>query len=236
MTKATILIAEDEKDLMEIMEAYLSKEGYRVLSVSDGSEVLDIIRQERVSLLLLDIMLPKVMGFDVLESLRQFSEIPVIMITSLSAEDHRLRGFELGADDYICKPFSPREVVARVKSILRRIDPEQLASSETPGQAAPLILDEGTYTASVYGNPVGLTASEFKLLGILAQRPNCIFSRNQLLDEVTGTLSESSYRAIDSHIKNVRKKLSEHAPGETIIQTVYGVGYKLNLPFSVRQP
>ncbi len=234
MNKPVILIAEDEQDLVDILEAYLSKEGYRVVSVDDGSQVIDTVRKEGVTLLLLDIMLPKMMGFDVLAELRLFSSLPVIMITSLSAENHRLRGFELGADDYICKPFSPREVVARVKSILKRIDPSQAVIAAPPDRADPLVLNQGTYTASVYGHPVELTSSEFKLLSILAQRPNCIFSRNQLLDDVTGTLSESSYRAIDSHIKNVRKKLGDYAPGEVIIQTVYGVGYKLNLPFAAR--
>lgn len=234
MTERCILIAEDETDLIEILAAYLVKEGYRVVAVQDGSEVIDTVRKENVNLLLLDIMLPKLMGFDVLQALRGFSDIPVIMVTSLNAENHRLRGFELGADDYICKPFSPREVVARVKSIFKRLEPQAAPAATLAGQPLPLLLDEDTYTATVYGNAVALTAFEFKLLQILAQRPNCIFSRNQLLDDVTGTLSESSYRAIDSHIKNVRKKLSCHAPNEVIVQTVYGVGYKLNQPFAAK--
>lgn len=227
----TILIAEDEKDLVEILTAYLSKEGYRVVSTDNGSDVNDIIRNEKISLLLLDVMLPKMMGFDVLSEIRASSDIPVIMMTSLNAEKHRLQGFDLGADDYICKPFSPREVVARVKSVLKRIDSNLRENSpEEISEAQPIFLDQTTHTAFVYGNPITLTSSEFKLLSVLEHRPNCIFSRDQLLDEVTGTLSDSSYRAIDSHIKNIRKKMAVFAPDDTIIHTVYGVGYKFTFP------
>ena len=227
----SVLIAEDEKNLVEILTAYLSKEGYRVVSTDDGSDVNTIIRNENISLLLLDVMLPKMMGFDVLSELREFSDIPVIMMTSLNAEKHRLQGFDLGADDYICKPFSPREVVARVKSVLKRIDPNQAAPSPlNEAEAQSVFLDQATHTAYVYGDALVLTGSEFKLLSVLAHRPNCIFSRDQLLDEVTGTLSDSSYRAIDSHIKNIRKKMAAYAPNDTIIHTVYGVGYKFTFP------
>lgn len=226
-----ILIAEDEQNIAEILQAYLKKEGYAVTIASDGQSALTLAASGNIDLMLLDVMLPKMMGFDVLAELREKSGIPVILITSLSNETHRLKGFELGADDYICKPFSPREVMARVKSLMRRAYPVEQAQSNHQQDTHMLQLFENTHSVSVFNTPIELTAFQFRLLRIFAAHPNRVFSRDQLLDEVTGICSESSYRAIDSHVKNLRKKLGQAAPEHHIIQSIYGVGYKLNLPF-----
>lgn len=230
----TILIAEDEQNIADILTAYLSRDGFVVKAVSDGAEALAFATKNTVDLMLLDVMLPGMMGFDVLAKLRNQSRLPVIMLTSKASEQDRLQGFELGADDYICKPFSPREVVARIKSVLRRtrVDNEPAAKNETaPDRFA---LQDDTYSAMLGDLTLSFTPSEFRLLKLLAHRPNRIFSREELLDDLTGHFSDCSYRAIDSHIKNLRRKLSNAAPHLTIIQSVYGVGYKFNTPFVAR--
>ena len=229
--KQHVLVAEDEQNIAEILQAYLKKEGYAVTIASDGQSALALAASGNIDLMLLDIMLPKMMGFDVLAQLREKSGIPVILITSLGNETHRLKGFELGADDYICKPFSPREVMARVKSLMRRAYPLGQPHTSHNQDNQMLQLDDKTHSVKILNEQVELTAFQFRLLRVFVAHPNRIFSRDQLLDEVTGICSESSYRAIDSHIKNLRKKLGQAAPKHHIIQSVYGVGYKLNLPF-----
>ncbi len=230
----TILIAEDEENISDILTAYLQHDGFNVKAVTDGSQALSIARTTKIDLLLLDVMLPGMMGFEVLENLRQHSRLPVILLTSLSNETNRLHGFDLGADDYICKPFSPREVIARVKSVLRRAQIETTPIQIIEPPLGQLALNDDNFTAAIGSEKIIFTPSEFKLLKLFANRPNRIFSREELLDEVTGHFSECSYRAIDSHIKNLRRKLSSAAPQYHIIQSVYGVGYKLNQPFVSR--
>lgn len=230
----TILIAEDEENISDILSAYLQRDGFDVKAVTDGAHALSIATSTKIDLMLLDVMLPGMMGFEVLEHLRQKSRLPVILLTSLSNESDRLHGFDLGADDYICKPFSPREVIARIKSVLRRAQIESAPLQHYDATVGQLALNDDNYSAAIGAEHIIFTPSEFKLLKLFANRPNRIFSREELLDEVTGHFSDCSYRAIDSHIKNLRRKLSNAAPQFHIIQSVYGVGYKLNQPFVSR--
>ena len=226
MTHKHILIVEDEQKLAELLKEYLEKAGYRATIAGRGDQAVAQVRKKAPDLMLLDIMLPGMDGMAVCREVRKFSTIPIIMTTAKVEEIDRLLGLEIGADDYICKPFSPREVVARVKAVLRRSNPETPESNLSLG---PLVLDENTHLAMVGGKPLDLTPSEFKLLQVLISQPGRVFSRDELLARVQGYDCEGYDRTIDSHIKNLRKKLADHLPGADIITTVYGIGYKLSL-------
>lgn len=226
MTDEHILVVEDEKKIADVLKDYLEKSGFKVTCLGRGDEAVERIKQTQPALVLLDLMLPGLDGITVCRELRKFADTPVIMVTAKVEEVDRLIGLEIGADDYICKPFSPREVVARVKAVLRRTRP-----NETPRRliAGPIILDENTRQVSVDGTPLNLTPSEFSLLHVLIASPDRVFSRNELLDKVQGYRFEGYDRTIDSHVKNLRKKIAERLPGRDFIQTIYGVGYKLNI-------
>jgi two-component system response regulator BaeR len=226
MAEEHILIIEDEKKIADLLKDYLCAAGFRVSCLSRGDEALDKIKSTVPALILLDLMLPGVDGITVCREVRKLSDIPVIMVTAKVDEVDRLIGLELGADDYICKPFSPREVVARVKAVLRRARP-----GETPRRliAGPIILDETTRQVLVQGKPVTLTPSEFGLLNVLIAFPERVFSRSELLDKVQGYQFEGYDRTIDSHIKNLRRKIADILPDKQVIQTMYGVGYKLSV-------
>jgi two-component system response regulator BaeR len=226
MAHKHILIVEDEQKLAALLKEYLEKAGYRATIASRGDQAVAQVRKKAPDLMLLDIMLPGMDGMAVCREVRKFSSIPIIMTTAKVEEIDRLLGLEIGADDYICKPFSPREVVARVKAVLRRSNPETPESNLSLG---PLVLDENTHLAKVSGQPLDLTPSEFKLLQVLISQPGRVFSRDELLSRVQGYDCEGYDRTIDSHIKNLRKKIAEHLPGKEIITTVYGIGYKLSL-------
>jgi two-component system response regulator BaeR len=226
MTQEHILIVEDEPKIAELLRDYLQEAGFRVSCLDRGDAVVAIVKKDPPTLLLLDIMLPGMDGKDVCREIRRFSNIPILMITAKVEEVDRLIGLELGADDYICKPFSPREVVARVKAVLRRVH------SPSPGPrlaVGPISLDDATRQVSVDGEALHLTPSEFALLKILMTHPDRVFSRTELLDKVQGYQFEGYDRTIDSHIKNLRKKISEKLPGRELIQTVYGIGYKFSV-------
>ncbi|MCP4353746.1 MAG: response regulator [Desulfobacterales bacterium] len=227
MTTAHILIVEDERKIAQLLRDYLEKAGYTVSSLERGDQVIASVRQKQPDLILLDIMLPGADGMEVCREVRKFSSVPVIMITAKVEEIDRLLGLELGADDYICKPFSPREVVARVKAVLRRIGSEP---DENQLVAGPVTLDENTRRVTVGNEELKLTRSEFGLLKVMMDRPNRVFSRNELLNRVQGYDFEGYDRTIDTHVKNLRKKLSEMIPEQEIITTVYGIGYKFNPP------
>jgi two-component system response regulator BaeR len=226
MAEEHILVIEDEKKLADLLKDYLCKEGFTVSCLSRGDEALDKIKRTAPVLILLDLMLPGMDGLTVFRETRKLSDIPVIMITARVEEVDRLIGLELGADDYICKPFSPREVVARVKAVLRRTRP-----GETPQRliAGPIVLNETTRKVTVQGTPVILTPSEFGLLSVLIAFPERVFSRSELLDKVQGYQFEGYDRTIDSHVKNLRRKIADILPDKQIIQTIYGVGYRLNV-------
>jgi len=225
MAHEHILIVEDERKLADLLRDYLSEAGYTVSWLDRGDRVVPRVKQDPPALILLDIMLPGLDGTEVCREIRKFSKIPILMITARVEEVDRIIGLELGADDYICKPFSPREVVARVKAVLRRAYSEPETSRLAVG---PISLDETTRRVSVNEEALNLTPSEFGLLKIMIAHPSRVFSRSELLDKVQGYQFEGYDRTIDTHIKNIRKKIAEKLPGREVIHTVYGIGYKFD--------
>lgn len=226
---AHILIVEDEEKLASIMADYLQQAGYQTSILFDGFEVISTVKNNKIDLVLLDIMLPVKDGLTLCRELREFSDIAIIMLTAKVEEIDRLLGLELGADDYICKPYSPREVVARVKTILRRMSPHEQRRLSGENSDNILMLDSDTYQAKIYQQVVELTAIEFNLLKILSNKPGRIYSRAQLIDLVYQDHRVVSERTIDSHIKKLRKKLNEIQTDKELVQSVYSVGYKLVL-------
>ena len=227
MTTRHILIVEDEQKIAKLIGDYLEIAGFKTSRLERGDKVIPFIKRDRPDLILLDIMLPGMEGTDVCREIRKFANIPIIMITARVDEIDRLLGLELRADDYICKPFSPREVVARVKAVLRRAFPEP--DTKRRLNAGPLTLEEDTHQVLIDDYNLNLTPSEFGLLSVFMSYPNRVFSRSELLDKVQGYQFEGYDRTIDSHVKNLRKKIAAKIPDMEIISTVYGVGYKFNL-------
>lgn len=222
----SILIVEDEPKLASLLSDYLNNSGYSTECISNGLKVVPTIRDQLPTLVLLDIMLPGMDGMEICKEIRTFSDIPIIMITARIEEVDRLLGLNLGADDYICKPFSPREVVARVKAVLRRSTGNAIRSEY-------LKLDESRNLAVLKDMELDLTVVEFQLLKILASDPGRIYSRNQLIDRIYHDHRVVSDRTIDSHIKKLRKKIDDVLPDQDIIHSVYGVGYKFEQPIDV---
>jgi len=222
----TILVVDDELKIVQLVRDYLERAGFRVLTASNGSTALAQAHSEKPDLIILDLGLPEMDGLDVTRTLRKDSNVPIIMLTARSDETDKLIGLELGADDYITKPFSPRELVARVRVAFRRMDSTLEAVTEMI-HAADLTLDMPRMRVIAAGREFEeLTPTEFELLAAMARHPGRVFTRNQLLEAVHGIAFESYERAIDAHIKNIRHKI-EPAPGEPrYILTVYGVGYK----------
>lgn len=218
-----ILIVEDEPRLAQLLSDYLCQAGFTCHCLADGLAVSARVRQQPPALLVLDVMLPGKDGMTICREIRAFSRVPIIMVTARIEEIDRLLGLELGADDYICKPFSPREVVARVKAVLRR-------GQEAVAESGLLQLDEQRYLAKVYGQSLDLTAVEFQLLRILASQPGRIFSRGQLMERLYQDHRIVGDRTIDSHIKKLRRKISAVSPDSELIHSVYGVGYKFEEP------
>lgn len=224
MNKSLILVVEDEQSIAEVIVAYLQRSGYQTKHLATGLEVESFIATNAVSLIILDLMLPDCDGITICKNIRQYSPIPIIMATAKVDEIDRLLGLEIGADDYICKPFSTRELVARVKAILRRF-PENAKDQYIVGS---LLLEDKKYLATVNHQPLELTRREYQLLTLLAHHPNQVFSRDQII----GNLYEDtaiSDRTIDSHVKNIRKKLKQKVSGQEWISAVYGVGYKFHI-------
>ena len=221
MDSPLVLIAEDEPKIARLLADYLHQAGYRTHAVEQGDRVLATIDLERPVLLLLDIMLPGKDGLQVLRELRQDRDLPVIMLTARVEEIDRLLGLELGADDYICKPFSPREVVARVRALLRRTAPG--------ARQQPFTVDEAAHRVLYQGRPLSLTHTEYKLLQVLVSHPGRIYSRDQLLDLMHDDLRDVTDRVVDSHVRNLRRKLEDLAPGQPFIHSVYGAGYRFEV-------
>ncbi len=217
-----ILVVDDEPKVARLTRDYLEKSGYRVLTAGDGRSALAVARRDRPDLIVLDLMLPQVDGREVCRILRRESDVPIIMLTALSEEIDQVTGLEIGADDYITKPFSVRTLVARVRALLRRTSGDIKAPSLI--RVGGLEIDPEKYTVTLSGSPLKLTPNEFKLLCLLASRPGQTLTRDQLLDELHGAASNVD-RSVDSHIKNLRKKL-EAAAGAPVIETVYGIGYR----------
>jgi len=217
-----ILVVDDEPKVARLARDYLEKNGFRVTTAADGQSALAIARREKPDLVILDLMLPHIDGREVCRILRRESDVPIIMLTALSEEIDQVTGLEIGADDYITKPFSVRALVARVGALLRRTRGEARAPSLI--RSGGLEIDLKKYSVTLHGSPIKLTPNEFKILHLLASRPSQILTREQLLDGLHGAAS-SMDRSVDSHVKNLRKKL-EAASGEPLIETVYGVGYR----------
>jgi two-component system response regulator BaeR len=220
LVSARILIVEDEPKLSSLLSDYLEASGFETSRVDNGLDVVPWVREHRPDLILLDLMLPGRDGMEVCKEVRTFSRVPIIMVTARIEEIDRLLGLELGADDYVCKPFSPREVVARVKAILRRTGEGRSI------QAKGLVLDEPRYRATLHGKDLELTAVEFKLLIHLASNPGHIYGRQQLMDNIYKDERFVSDRTIDSHIKKLRRKIEAADPKAKLIHSVYGVGYR----------
>ena len=221
-----ILIVEDEVRIVRTLRLYLEQAGFAVSAVHTGTDAIPAFRQERPSLVLLDLNLPGQDGLDVCRSLRRLGNVPIIMLTARTEEMDRLIGLELGADDYISKPFSPREVVARVRAVLRRT--QGSLASENLLQAGALQLDLAAYRVWIDGQLVDLTQTEFELMATLLRHKGQVLSRAQLLEAVQGVAHEEFERAIDQHIKNLRRKLKTAVGDHPIIHTIYGVGYRLD--------
>lgn len=217
-----ILVVDDEPKVARLARDYLEKNGFRVVTASDGQSALTTARREKPDLIILDLMLPIMDGREVCKTLRRESDVPIIMLTALAEEVDQVTGLEIGADDYITKPFSTRALIARVRALLRRakggVKPPKII------RAGGLEVDPDRYSVTFNDQPIKLTPNEFKLLQVLASRPGQTLTREQLLDEMHG-IASSFDRSIDSHIKNLRKKL-ETASGESMIETVYGIGYR----------
>ncbi|MFN8386836.1 MAG: response regulator transcription factor [Anaerolineales bacterium] len=217
-----ILVVDDEPKVVRLARDYLEKNGFRVVTAADGQSALTTARRERPDLVILDLMLPQIDGREVCRILRRESDVPIIMLTALSEEIDQVTGLEIGADDYITKPFSVRALVARVRALLRRTRGDVKAPSII--RVGGLEIDSEKYAVTFNKNAIKLTPNEFKLLVLLASRPNQTLTREGLLEDIHGTAS-SMDRSIDSHIKNLRKKL-ESASGKSMIETVYGIGYR----------
>ena len=221
----TILVVDDEPKIVQLARDYLEHAGFKVLSAHDGKAALAVARFEKPDLIVLDLGLPEMDGLDVTRALRKNSNVPIIMLTARAEEADKLIGLELGADDYVTKPFSPKELVARARAVFRRVDAAG-AGRETI-RTADLTLDVPRLRAKVGDRDVDLTPTEFELLATLARQPGRIFTRGQLLDAAHGVAFESYERAIDAHIKNIRRKIEPNPREPRYILTVYGVGYKL---------
>ena len=220
----TILIVDDEPKIVQLVRDYLEHAGFSVLSASDGKTALAIVRASKPDLIVLDLGLPQLDGLDVTRALRRASNVPIVMLTARVDESDKLVGLELGADDYVTKPFSPKELVARVRAVLRRS--ESVNTLVENVRAADVTLDIPRMKVSANGRAVELTPTEFQLLATLARQPGRIFTRAQLLDAVQGVAFESYERAIDAHVKNIRRKLEPNPHQPRYLLTVYGVGYK----------
>ena len=222
MTKH-ILIVEDEIKIAALLEDYFRASQFATTAIYEGTQVADWVREHEPALVLLDLMLPGKDGLDVCREIRQFSNVPIMMITARVEEIDRILGLEIGADDYICKPFSPREVVARAKAIFRRLE---ASAGQEPDSSSGLQLDEEKYAARFKQTNLDLTPVEFRLLSVLKNMPGKVFSREQLMNALYTDHRIVTDRTIDSHIKNLRKKLHQAGCAEEMIHSLYGVGYK----------
>ena len=220
-----VLIVEDEKKLADILIAYLNKEQFRVTHYESGSGVSDWVKNNQPNIILLDLMLPDVNGKDLCKEIRQFSTVPIIMVTAMIDEIDRLIGLELGADDYVCKPFSPKEVVARVKAVLRRSE-EGFNQGEIYDEFE---VNDETYSIKLHGDRLDLTPVEFRLLKMFIQSPGRVFNRDQILDNIFEDGRIVLDRTVDTHVKNLRHKLKTASPEHDYVRSVYGIGYSFEI-------
>jgi DNA-binding response OmpR family regulator len=225
-----ILVVDDDRDIVRLVRSYLEKAGFQVLTAYDGSTALQLLHTERPQLLILDLMLPDRDGWDVARVVRadaRLASMPIIMLTARVEDNDKIHGLEIGADDYITKPFNPREVVARVKALLRR---SQLLQDQQPSlrlQVGELVLDTGKRRLTREGEVIELTPSEFEILKVLMYNPDFVITRDELAEKALGYGSEGVGRTLDSHIKNLRRKIDPPPRNESWIQTVHGIGYRM---------
>lgn len=224
----TVLVVDDEPKIARVARDYLEHAGFRVASASAGKEALAAFRSASPDLIVLDLGLPDIDGLDVARTVRRISNVPIVMLTGRGDESDRVAGLELGADDYVTKPFSPKELVARVRAVLRRTELRSAPADVI--RAAEVVLDVPRMSVRVGDRPVDLTATEFQLVATLAREPGRVFTRGQLLDAVHGVAFESYERAIDAHVKNIRRKLEPDAREPRYLLTVHGVGYRFAEP------
>ena len=221
-----ILVVDDDPKTVSLVKLYLESDGHKVLCAYDGIEALRLAREQRPSLIVLDLMLPGLDGLQICRTLRSESDVPVIMLTAKTTEGDKLTGLELGADDYLTKPFSPRELAARIKVILRRTANESLERGPAQVEYGDLKMDFGEHRVIVAGQPIALTPTEFRLLGTLVREAGQVLSREQLIQKVLGLDFDGFDRTIDVHILNLRRKLGDDPSHPRYIKTVYGAGYK----------
>jgi two-component system alkaline phosphatase synthesis response regulator PhoP len=222
----TILVVDDEQRLVSVVKAYLEQEGFRVVTASNGREAIHVARQEKPDLIILDIMMPEMDGYEFLRVHRKERETPIIMLTAKVADNEKVIGLELGADDYVTKPFKPRELIARVRAVLRRVG----KTEPTPEilRVGEITLDRDGHTVTVKDDFIDLTPSEFDLLATLMSSPGRAFSRLDLLDRLQGIAYEGYERTIDVHVKNLRAKIEDDPHAPRYVETVYGVGYRFS--------
>jgi DNA-binding response OmpR family regulator len=224
MPQYSVLIVDDDVKLVTLLKTYFDKDGFLTYTANDGLDALNVVREKKPDIMVLDLMLPGMDGWDVCKRLRRDNDIPILMLTARDEESDRLIGLEIGADDYVTKPFSPKEVVARTKVILRRTYREVI--QKEPIKAGSLIVDLERHQVMHGEQVVDLTPTEFKLVEVLAGNANKVFSRLQLVEQIQGYSFEGYERTVDAHIKNLRRKLEKNPKEPEYIQTVYGVGYK----------
>lgn len=224
-----ILLVEDDKKIARVVKIYLEEAGFRVVHVEKGKEAIDLALKEMPILVILDLKLPDISGEEVCQELKEVGDFPIIMLTSKSSEEERIAGFALGADDYIVKPFSPRELVFRVKAVLKRAQKKDLKGSELISfNKGSLVIDGQTYEVKKKGVLVNLTPTEFKVLFTLASSPGRVFTRDVLVDKALGYQFEGYERSVDAHIKNLRQKIEDDPKNPSLILTLYGVGYRFS--------
>lgn len=226
-----LLIADDNKDIVDILIIYAQKEGYKTVCAYDGEQALKMQKEYNPVLILLDVMMPKINGYDVCRQIRQTSNVPIIMVTAKSEEADRILGLDIGADDYVVKPFSPREVMTRIKAVLRRVSDEANDERNKRIEVAGLTIDMNSYEAYVNGKPVVLTKKEIEILWLFATNPGKVYTRDHLLENIWGYEYFGDTRTVDTHIKRIRTKLNLDETVGFDIKTVWGVGYK----FEVKQ-
>ena len=223
-----ILLVDDEKKIITVLKAYLQQEGFQVSTAINGIIALTMFKENPFDLLILDLMLPGMSGTEICSEIRKISSVPIIMLTAKVEEEDRIRGLSIGADDYITKPFSPREVVARVRAVLRRTNNETAPMADVVSYDNGLTIDNILHVIRLHDQEVSLTPTEFKILGALAKSPGRVYSRGQLVEIVQGHDFEGDDRVIDAHIKKIRQKIESIPSDPQIIMTVYGIGYKFN--------
>ena len=223
---STILIVEDDPDTAKLVGLYLERDGHKAIAAGDGVEGLRLARETRPDLVVLDLMLPRLDGIEVCRALRKESEVPIVIVTARVEEEDRLAGLDLGADDYISKPFSPRELAARIRAVLRRTTRDSLQRGPAEVQHGDITVDLHRRSVYAQGEKVGLTPTEFRLLVMLIQEPGRTFSREQIIDRVFGYDFDGFDRTVDAHVANLRRKLGVDGRKGDHIQTVYGVGYR----------